>query len=196
MIDLYEYIIGKVVRIKEDYIVLDNNGIGYKIFTSQNSLLNLMIDENITMYIYYNQRDDGVFLYGFITEEELNMFNMLLLVSRVGPKVALSVLSTLTPNQIKLAILNKDHKTLSTVPGIGKKTAERVILELKDRVNKNDIKEDTGLVEDMSKVETGIDALMSLGYTRGEVMETINKIDISDMETEDIIKKVLRNLSI
>lgn len=193
---MYEYIIGKVVGIKEDYIVLDNNGIGYKVFTSQSSLLNLMIDENITMYIYYNQRDDGVFLYGFITEEELNMFNMLLLVSRIGPKVALSVLSTLTPNQIKLAILNKDHKTLSTVPGIGKKTAERVILELKDRVNKNDIKEDTGLVEDMSKVETGIDALMSLGYTRGEVMETINKIDISDMETEDIIKKVLRNLSI
>lgn len=196
MIDLYEYIIGKVVGIKEDYIVLDNNGIGYKIFTSKNSLLNLMVEEQITMYIYYNQRDDGVFLYGFITEEELNMFNMLLLVSRIGPKVGLSVLSTLTPNQIKLAILNKDHKTLSTVPGIGKKTAERVILELKDRVKKDDIKEETDLVQDMSKVETGIDALMSLGYTRGEIMETINKMDISKMETEDIIKGVLQNLSI
>lgn len=193
---MYEYIIGKVVGIKEDYIVLDNNGIGYKIFTSKNSLLNLMVEEQITMYIYYNQRDDGVFLYGFITEEELNMFNMLLLVSRIGPKVGLSVLSTLTPNQIKLAILNKDHKTLSTVPGIGKKTAERVILELKDRVKKDDIKEETDLVQDMSKVETGIDALMSLGYTRGEIMETINKMDISKMETEDIIKGVLQNLSI
>lgn len=83
---MYEYIIGKVVSIKEDYIVLDNNGIGYRIYTSKNSLMNLEIHEKITMYIYFNLREDGVYLYGFITEEELNMFNLLLLVSKVGPR--------------------------------------------------------------------------------------------------------------
>ena len=110
--DLYEYIMGKVVGIKEDYIVLDNGGIGYKIFTSRNSLGNLKINEMITMYIYFNLREDGVYLYGFTTEEELDMFNMLLLVSKVGPKVGLGILSTLTPGQIKLAILNSDSNVL------------------------------------------------------------------------------------
>src|SRR5690554_5559559 len=108
MDNMYEYIIGKVVSVKEDYIVLDNNGIGYRVYTSKNSLMNLKLDEDITMYIYYNLREDGVYLYGFTTEEELNMFNLLLLVSKVGPKVGLNILSTLTPNQIKLAILKND----------------------------------------------------------------------------------------
>ena len=93
---MYEYIRGKVVGIKDGYIVLDNNGIGYKIFTSQNSLLKLELNEIRTMYIYFNLREDGVFLYGFISEEELEMFNLLLLVSKIGPKIALGTLSTLT----------------------------------------------------------------------------------------------------
>ena len=103
MVNLYEYIIGKVVNIKEDYIVLDNNRIGFRIFTSKNSLSNIKMDQTITMYIYYNVREDGISLYGFSTEEELDMFNMLILVSRIGPKVGLGILSALTPNQIKLA---------------------------------------------------------------------------------------------
>ena len=195
MRNLYEYIIGEVVGIKEDYIVLDNNGIGYKIFTSKNSLVNIENGEITKMYIYFNLRDDGVYLYGFITEEELNMFNMLLLVSRIGPKVGLGILSTLTPNQIKLAILNKDHEVLCNAPGIGKKTAERVILELKDRINESDIIEDTRIVEDISEVDTAIYGLMSLGYTRGEIVKVINKIDTNNVTAEDIIREVLKQLA-
>ncbi|SHD76884.1 Holliday junction branch migration protein RuvA [Schnuerera ultunensis] len=192
---MYEYIIGKVVSIKEDYIVLDNNGIGYRIYTSKNSLMNLEIHEKITMYIYFNLREDGVYLYGFITEEELNMFNLLLLVSKVGPKVGLNILSTLTPNQIKLAILKNDSNILCNAPGVGKKTASRIILELKDRVDKEDIVEDENIIIDNDEVEIAIDGIMSLGYSRNEVIKVINKIDTSKMVTEDIIREVLKRIS-
>ena len=193
--DLYEYIMGKVVGIKEDYIVLDNGGIGYKIFTSRNSLGNLKINEMITMYIYFNLREDSVYLYGFTTEEELDMFNMLLLVSKVGPKVGLGILSTLTPGQIKLAILNSDSNVLCNAPGVGKKTAGRIILELKDRIDDNDIGENTDIIEGVDMVETAIRGLMSLGYTRGEIQRVLNKIDTSSMDTEDIIRETLKRLS-
>jgi Holliday junction DNA helicase RuvA len=197
VINLYEYIKGKVVGIKDDYIILDNNGIGYKIFTSKNSLVELRTNEIITIYIYFNLREDGVYLYGFTTEEELNMFNMLLLVSKIGPKVALGILSTLTPSQIKLAILNNDSNALCNAPGVGKKTAGRIILELKDRIDANDlidIDEDS-FMKDTGRVETAIHGLMSLGYTRGEIFKILNKLDTSNMETEDIIREVLKRLS-
>lgn len=191
---MYEYIIGKVVNIKEDYIVVDNNGIGYRIYTSKNSLMNLEIHENITMYIYFNLREDGVYLYGFTTEEELNMFNLLLLVSKVGPKVGLNILSTLTPNQIKLAILKNDSNILCNAPGVGKKTASRIILELKDRIDKEDIVEDEDIIID-DEVEIAIHGIMSLGYSRNEVLKVMNRIDTSKMVTEDIIREVLKRLS-
>ena len=195
MIGLYEYIIGKVVGIKEDYIVLDNNGIGYRIYTSKNSLLNVEIDKTITMYIYFNLREDGVYLYGFMTEEELYMFNMLLLVSRVGPKVGLGILSTLTPNQIKLAILNKDYKVLCNAPGIGKKTAERIILELKDRIEPSYIAEEANIIENANEVHIAIHGLMSLGYTRGEIMKALDSINTDGLDTEAIIREALKRLS-
>ena len=173
---MYEYIRGKIVGIKEEYIVLENNDIGYKIYTSQNSISKLGLNEVCTMYIYFNLREDGVFLYGFISEEELEMFNLLLLVSKIGPKIALGTLSTLTPNQIKAAIVNNDLDTLCTVSGIGSKTAGRIVLELKDRIGDVIIVEDAN-IEDNNDVNTAIHALMSLGYTRGEITKAIRKID-------------------
>lgn len=196
MIGLYEYIIGRVVNIKDGYVVLDNNGIGYRIFTSTNSLMNLEVGEEVTMYIYFNMRDDGISLYGFKTEEELDIFNMLLLVSRVGPKVGLGVLSALTPNQIKLAILNNDPQVLCKAPGIGSKTADRIILELRDRIDKDDIAQDEISIEHTGDIEAAISGMMSLGYTRGEILRVIAKIDIGNMSTEDIMKEALRRLSI
>ena len=143
MIRLFDFIIGDVVSIQEDYIVLQNNGIGYKIFTSINSMIKLEIGmKNAMIYTNLIVREDGLFLYGFISEEEINMFKLLLLVSKIGPKIALGVLSTLSPNQIKLAILKKKLDILCKVPGIGKKTAERMILELKDRIDKDILTEE------------------------------------------------------
>ena len=186
---------GRVMSIKDEYVVLDNNGIGYRIFTSKNSLVDIVPDEEVTMYIYFNQRDDGVSLYGFKTEEELDIFNMLLLVSRVGPKVALGVLSTLTPNQTKLAILNNDTQTLCRVPGIGTKTADRIILELRDRIDKDDIAYDDSAIRDTGNIEAAVHGMISLGYTRGEILGAMNKMDITDMSTEDIMRQVLKRLS-
>lgn len=195
MIGLYEYIIGKVKNIKEDYIVIENNGIGYRIFTSKNSLMDVEMEKILTMYIYFNLRDDGIYLYGFTTEEELYMFNMLQLVSKIGPRVSLNVLSTLSPNRIKLAILNNEPDILCNAPGIGKKTASRIILELKDRIDHPDIEEDSSLIESVDDVETAIHGLMSLGYTRAEILKVVKKIDTNKMDTEDIIREVLKRLS-
>ncbi len=182
--------------IKEDCIVLENNGIGYKIFTSKNSIGKLNLNQNIKMYTYFNLREDGIYLYGFTTEEELNIFNKLLLVSKIGPKVGLNVLSTLTPSQIKSAIINDDTSILCTAPGgVGKKTAGRIILELKDRIDDIEISEDVETIDNSSDIETAVNGLISLGYTRNEIQWVLSEIDTSDMNTEDIIREVLKRLS-
>lgn len=194
---MFEFIIGDIVNIKEDYIVLQNNQIGYKIFTSTNSIMNLEIGmKDAMIYTYLNVRDDGVFLYGFTTEEEMEMYKLLLLVSRVGPKVALGILSVFTPNQIKIAILSRDIETLCNAPGIGKKTAERILLELKDRVNKDEILnvEDTNL-SISNNYHEAINGLMSLGYRRIEIEKVLRTVDTNNMDVEEIIRQVLRKLS-
>ncbi len=194
---MFEFIIGDIVNIKEDYIVLQNNKIGYKIFTSVNSIMSLEIGMKEAMiYTYLNVRDDGLYLYGFTSQEEMKMYKMLLLVSRVGPKVALGILSSFNPNQIKVAILSKDITTLCKAPGIGKKTAERIILELKDRINKEEVLADEGTNLDISNnYHEAINGLMSLGYTRMEVEKSISNVDTSDMDIEEIIRKSLKKLS-
>ncbi len=144
---MFDFIIGDIVNIQEDYIVIQNNGIGYRVYTSINSMMNLEIGKKDQMlYTQLHVREDGLFIYGFTKEEEMDMFNLLLRVSKIGPKIALGVLSTLTPNQIRLAIHNKDHDTLCKAPGIGKKTSERIVVELKDRIGEVDL-DDTETIE-------------------------------------------------
>lgn len=197
MKNLFEFIIGDIVDIKEDYIVLQNNNIGYKIFTSTNSMMNLEIGAKSAMiYTYLNVRDDGVFLYGFTSEEEMEMYKLLLLVSRVGPKVALGILSTFTSNQIKVAILSRDIETLCKAPGIGKKTAERILLELKDRIDKDEVVAEEGTDLSISNnYHEAINGLMSLGYRRIEIEKIIRTIDTNNMDVEEIIRKILQKLS-
>lgn len=197
MKNLFEFIIGDIVEIKEDYIVLQNNNIGYKIFTSTNSMMNLEIGAKSAMiYTYLNVRDDGVFLYGFTSEEEMEMYKLLLLVSRVGPKVALGILSTFTSNQIKVAILSRDIETLCKAPGIGKKTAERILLELKDRIDKDEVVAEEGTDLSISNnYHEAINGLMSLGYRRIEIEKIIRTIDTNNMDVEEIIRKTLQKLS-
>ena len=196
---MFEFIIGDIVNIKEDYIVLQNNGIGYKIFTSTNSMAKLEMGmKNAMIYTYLNVREDGVFLYGFTSEEEIDMFLLLLRVSKIGPKIGLGVLSTLTPNRIKMAILGRDFETLCKAPGIGKKTAERIVLELKDRIDKDLVlvDDDTDMNLDISNnYQETINGLMSLGYTRMEIEKILRNIDISKKSVEDIIREVLKKLS-
>ncbi|NLX62567.1 MAG: Holliday junction branch migration protein RuvA [Tissierellia bacterium] len=196
MISLYEYIKGKIVKIKDDYVVIDNGGIGYRVFTSKYSINKMDIGNTLTMYLDLNIREDGIFLYGFTSEEELNMFNMLRLVSKIGPKVALNILSTLTPSELKSAIYNNNTDALVKVSGIGKKTANRIILELKDRIRGEEIIDN---IIDESKSEDhlqiAIEGMMSLGYTKGEILNVIKGMDVSQMDAEDIIREALKRFS-
>lgn len=193
---MFDFIIGNIVNMKEDYIVIQNNGIGYRVYTSINSMMNLEIGKKDQMlYTQLHVREDGLFIYGFTKEEEMDMFNLLLRVSKIGPKIALGVLSTLTPNQIRLAIHNKDHDTLCKAPGIGKKTSERIVVELKDRIGEVDL-DDTETIEILANGhDEAIEGLMSLGYSRFEVEKVIRKMDINGMEVEDIIREGLKQLS-
>lgn len=193
---MFEYIIGNVVAINEDYIVLQNNGIGYKIFTSANSMRNLDLGmKDALIYTYLNVREDGIYLYGFVTKEEINIYKMLLMVSKIGPKTAIGILSGLTPNKIKLAILKKDLPLLCKAPGVGKKTAERIVLELKDRIDLSDVnllKEKTSKSDDYEKA---VDGLMSLGYRKFEIEKVLEEFDLSKMKLEELIREGLKKLS-
>lgn len=196
---MFDFIIGDIVSIEEEYLVLQNNNIGYKIWTSTQSLLELEVGQkNAQIYIEMVVREDSITLYGFVTKEEVDMFNLLLLVSRIGPKVAMGVLSMLTPNRLKRAIVSDDKEVLCEAPGIGKKTAERMILELRDRIDIEDIAlndVETKKSESMIKVEEAISGICSLGYMRYEVEKIIRSIDIEGLEIEDIIRVTLKELS-
>lgn len=194
---MFEYLIGDIVNINEDYIVLQNNGIGYKVFTSSNSIMKTQIGKKDQMlYTQLHVREDGLFLFGFTTEEEMEMFRLLLLVSKIGPKIGIGILSSLTPVHIKIAIINKDIEALCKAPGVGKKTAERIILELKDRIDTNVLKDEEALdIVVNNDYNEAIEALMTLGYTKFEIEKSMRTIEIDNMNIEDIIKVVLNKLS-
>lgn len=194
---VFAFIIGDIVSIEEDYIIIQNNGIGYKVFTSVNSMLDLEIGKkNQIIYTQLHVREDGLYIYGFTSEEEIEMFNLLLKVTKVGPKVGLATLSTLNPNEIKIAIYNNDLDTLCKVPGIGKKTGQRIVLELKDKIDGVELL-DTKELEALSTkdYDEAVEALISLGYLKYEVERAIKSLDSNDMNVEEIIRAGLKKLS-
>lgn len=194
---MFDFIIGDIVSINNEYLVIQNNGIGYRIFASSNTMMSLQIGlKDQMLYTEFHVREDGVFLYGFVTKEELDMFNSLLRVSKIGPKIALGILSTLNPNKIKIAIINKDLDILCQAPGIGKKTAERIVFELKDKIDTNINLEDIDDIEILPNAyDEALAGLMSLGYSRYEVENIIRRLDLSKMGVEDIIREGLKKLS-
>lgn len=194
---MIDYIIGKVAHIGEDYLILDNNGIGYRINTSTNSLLDSSRTTDAQkLYTSLIVREDGMFLFGFTTSEEMDAFKLLLTVSKVGPKVACGILSALKPGQLQRAILTKDLNALCKGQGVGRKTAERIVLELKDKIAGKSY-EDIDTVEPKltSEYEEAVEALMSLGYSRYEIEKALRTVETDDMTVEDIIKAGLRKLS-
>ncbi|NBI06943.1 Holliday junction branch migration protein RuvA [Senegalia massiliensis] len=193
---MYRYIKGIVEEISEDFIVIDNSGIGYKIHTSVNTIKDLKIGEEVKIYTYLNVREDDMSLYGFGMKTELELFLKLISVSKIGPKVGLGILSALSVDQIKYAIINEDANKLSEAPGVGKKTANRMILELKDKIKDYDIENiETSNLNVNSNYDESIDALVALGYTKYEASNVISRIDTKNLSTEDIIKLSLGELS-
>lgn len=196
------YINGTLERRAESYIIIETGGIGYQIFVSPATLAKLpQTGERAKVFTYFSVKEDGVSLYGFASAEEQEMFHKLLTVSGVGPKGALGFLSQLTPQEIILAIISEDVKTLSKAPGVGRKTAQRVILELKDKFKTEDAlslgEEVQGIVETSvggdAKFEA-IDAMTALGYSRSEAARAVNAVAAEGMSTEDILKAALKKM--
>ncbi len=198
MIILYEYIKGRFIGINKDYVVVDNNNIGYKIFTSGNTMSQMPpTDSEVLLYVQQIVREDFIGLYGFITKDELAMFNLLLTINGVGAKATLSLLSICTVRNLKYAILTGDEKTLTKAPGVGKKTAQRIILELKDKIHLEDMMEDDvaheTIIEMDSIVNEVFGALIALGYSEKEAEKAVKAVG-KDGTVEEMIKKCLRHL--
>lgn len=195
---LYDYIKGIFVGVNKDYIVLDNNNIGYKIFTSGTTLANMpAINDVVTLYIQQLVREDFVGLYGFLTRDELTMFNQLLSINGVGAKASLSLLSISSVNNLKYAIFTGDEKALTRAPGIGKKTAQRIILELKDKLksDKDALNSDKDSSDNIvnDNMTEALDALISLGYSEKEASAALKKVSCEE-PVEIIIKNSLKQL--
>ncbi len=194
---MFSYIKGTLEVKTINYIVVDVNGIGFKIFMSESAIQRLgEIGQTVKIYTYMNVKEDEISLYGFITNEELRMFELLISVSGVGAKSAITMLSVITPSKFALAVISNDVKTLTKIPGIGQKSAQRIILELKDKlkteeaIKSNDIAITTNIVEN-NNLEEAVQALKVLGYTRQEIEKVLSKIDINSLTVEDIIRKAL-----
>lgn len=194
---MYEYIKGIYKGVNKDYIVVENNGIGYKINTSGSTIAKTpKIDENITLYLQQIVREDFIGLYGFLTKEEINMFNLLLTINGIGAKAALSLLSISSVNNLKYAIISGDEKNLVRAPGVGKKTAQRIILELKDKIKPEEIinqeKDHRQVSQEEETIEV-LEALIALGYSEKEAGRAVASIDNND-SIESMIKNALKFL--
>ncbi len=199
---MYEYIKGNYKGINRDYIIVENNGIGYKIFTSGATMSSMpKINEEVKLYLEQIVREDFIGLYGFDSREELEMFKLLISMNGVGAKAALSLLSISRINNLRYAIMMGDEKHLCKAPGIGKKTAGRIILELKDKIKKEDVAEGVeglGEFEDLipnnaSNIAEALGALLALGYSEKEAEQSLKKVDKTDT-LENIIKNCLKVL--
>lgn len=196
---MFAYIKGSLEEKTSTYVVIDVGGIGYKIFMSASSINNIGETGNIVkVHTHYYVREDNISLYGFLTSEELKMFELLLSVSGVGAKSAITMLSNISPSDFALAIITNNIATLTKIPGIGAKSAQRIILELKDKLKDVDTTSKTEEVavkqKDNENAKDALDALQILGYNKKEIEKAIQKIDIDEMSTEDIIKNALKLL--
>jgi Holliday junction DNA helicase RuvA len=195
---MYEYIKGVFKSIEKEYIVIECGNIGYKIFTSGSTISNMpAIDQEVKIYTHQIVREDFIGLYGFLTREEISMFNLLISINGVGPKAALSLMSIANVSTLKYAIITDDAKLITKAPGIGKKIAQRIILELKDKINLGDPKEKGAVINqidiDNEKLSEAMGALIALGYSDKEAEKSIEKAD-RGKSVEDIIKQCLKIL--
>ncbi len=198
---MYAYIKGTLEEKAKDSIVIETAGIGYKIYISEKTMMSLgELGEKIKIYTHYHVREDNISLYGFTSNEELKMFELLLQVSGIGAKTAITMLSNITPSQFALAVISNDIKELVKIPGIGTKSAQRMILELKDKLKVENAVEEKSETksEEISNVEAineATQALQILGYNKAEIKRVFEQIQLKNVSTEEIIKNALKNLA-
>ncbi len=194
------YVKGILDTKADTFVVIDVQGIGYKVFMPSKSIEKLgELGDTVKVYTYYYVREDNISLYGFSCSEELRMFELLLSVSGVGAKSAITMLSEITPSSFALAIISDDISKLVKIPGVGKKTAARIILELKDKLKTESAigtnEQVNDVVESDDNKNEAIAALQVLGYTKREVEKVFDKINIKNLELEEIIKQALKYLA-
>lgn len=202
---MYAYIKGILAEITEDAIIVENQGIGYEIAVP-GQVFNYLpsVGEEVKIYTYHYVREDAILLYGFLTKEDVRIFKMLIGVSGIGPKGALAILSVLSTDDLRFAILGDDAKAIAKAPGVGAKTAQRVIIELKDKLSLEDAFEQK-LANQAQKAELNpavgvkneaILALTSLGYSQSEALKVLQGIEISpDDQVEDVLKMALKQMA-
>lgn len=194
---MFAYIKGSIQEKSSTYVVIEVNGIGYKIFMTEPELETLGENgETVKIHTYYWVREDNISLYGFSTKEELRMFEMLITTTGIGAKSAITILSNIEASSFALAVINEDIHKLTKLPGIGAKTAARMILELKDKIKKQDVEtkgneqkqELDKVIKDNENIDEAISALQVLGYSKREIEKAFEKTSLEGMSVEDMIR--------
>lgn len=201
---MISYIRGELVAVEKEKVIIDVGGVGYGIFMPESAMgLLPQMGNEVKLYTYLNVREDAMQLFGFLTRDDLEIFKLLIGVSGIGPKGGLSILSKLTADDLRFAIMSGDSKAISAAPGIGKKTAEKVIIELKDKLdieqmlNPSDSETKSAIKTDSSANEVqseAVQALVALGYGSTESLKAVNKVNLENMTVEEVLKQALKNL--
>ncbi len=193
------FVEGIIEYIDVDKIVVNNNGVGYNVFMPASQIDTLNVDETVRVFTYLNVREDAIQLFGFLTRDDLEVFKLLITVNGIGPKGGLAVLSTITTDDLRVAVISEDAKAISKAPGIGAKTAQKVIIELKDKLNLEDVLEpklDANFqVNDNNSMSEAVMALVALGYSQADAYRAVKSIDnIEELDVENVIKMALKKI--
>lgn len=195
------FVRGRLAYVSESAVVIDNQGIGYRVLVPASVLAGIpSIGEEIMLHTYMNVREDAMQLFGFLTQDDLEMFKLLITVNGIGPKGALGILSVMDTDTLRFAILADDAKMIAKTPGIGSKTASKLILELKDKCNLEDLvqpkeSKSTTTGADHSMMNDAIQALVALGYSNSDALNAVKKVAMTeDMDVEDVLRASLKNL--
>ena len=199
---MISFIRGLVADTTENAVILENNGIGYEIFMTGSSIEQVSrIDGEVKIHTYFQVREDAMQLYGFLTRDELNVFRLLIGVNGIGPKGGLGILSALSPDDLRFAVMSNDIKAICAAPGIGKKTAEKMILALKHKLRLDDALEHSasdsvmsGSVNYYNEVQSeAVQALVALGYGNTEALKAVKQVEFGEnMEVEDVLRQALK----
>lgn len=200
---MISYIKGILAGVGSDGIILENQGMGYRIMMPMKMERFPAIGQEMKIYTHMHVREDDISLFGFRTQEELETFELLIGVNGIGPKVGLSLLATLTVYELKIAVMSEDVKTISSAPGLGPKGAKKLILDLKDKLDFEEMEDESGAeifmenTGESDSVMLTVEGLVSLGYSRTEAAMAVKKVeDAASYEPEDLLKKALKNIMI
>lgn len=187
---MISWLFGKIIHRNEEFIIINTNGVGYKVYISPKTFSKIKDEKEIEIYTYLNVKEDALDLYGFLTHEELQFFQAMISISGIGPKMAMNILGNASVLEIKKAVVRNDVLFFDSIPGIGKKKAERFIIEIRDKIEKGLLEEKVNFKENSEVIE----ALTKLGYRREEIIEIVRQIPDNISGAEKKITWILKNL--